>query len=100
MTFGDRYHYAGILRRAREEHTLVLAALGNAERCDTREVGRAIEMRRHELSDIALALEEVSAGSLEFGSCEICGGAIESFRLDVEPWTRRCGFHESPPRGH
>lgn len=42
-------------------------------------------------NDVNRALKKIAEGT--FGTCEICGGAIETERLEVNPSARSCKAH-------
>jgi DnaK suppressor protein len=52
----------------------------------------ALDRERRRLED---ALTRLNAGN--YGTCEICGSAIEDERLETIPWTRRDAQHAPDP---
>ncbi len=52
----------------------------------------ALDRERQRLED---ALTRLDAGS--YGTCEVCGSAIEDERLETIPWTRRDAQHAPDP---
>jgi len=52
----------------------------------------ALDRERQRLQD---ALSRLDAGN--YGTCEICGSAIEDERLETIPWTRRDAQHAPDP---
>jgi DnaK suppressor protein len=52
----------------------------------------ALDRERGRLED---ALARLDAGN--YGTCEICGSAIEDERLETLPWTRRDAQHAPDP---
>jgi DnaK suppressor protein len=46
------------------------------------------DTERGRADDIGDALHRIESG--EYGTCEVCEGPIESRRLEVLPWARRC----------
>jgi hypothetical protein len=97
MTPGRRLHYAEMLRRAHDEHALILAALGSVVRSGGRRVSQlTIDLQREELVDISVALRAAREEPEEYGLCDECGAEIDTAILDVAPWTRRCQRHARP----
>ena len=69
----------------RELDDEVAAAVENANR-DM--LAATLERERRTLVEIDSALVRMKKG--EYGTCDVCGGAIPKARLDALPWARRC----------
>lgn len=52
------------------------------------QVGALIRQARAHLAEVSAALDRLAAGT--YGTCETCGRAIPSGRLEARPTARRC----------
>lgn len=52
------------------------------------QVGALIRQARAHLAEVSAALDRLAAGT--YGTCEACGRAIPSGRLEARPTARRC----------
>lgn len=52
------------------------------------QVGALIRQARAHLAEVSAALDRLAAGT--YGTCEACGSAIPSDRLEARPTARRC----------
>ena len=108
MMTGDRIRYREILRRARANSVLALAATRAAmERAEDHVATSFSEERGSEqqidqtiadeesatLFAINGLLEVLRAGSDSHGVCEKCGASIMLARLRLPPWSSRCEKH-------
>lgn len=95
MTVGHRIHFGEVLRLAREQSMLVIAATdcALAERWPGRNAARLLAHERETLVRIDGALRALRADPCAFGVCEECGSDISIARLSVTPWARRCDAH-------
>jgi RNA polymerase-binding transcription factor DksA len=63
-----------------------------AETIETFEDNRGIvDQLEKQYSDVKKALEKMAAGA--YGTCEVCGGAIEEDRLEANPAATTCKQH-------
>jgi len=99
MNNGQRMHFGEVLRLAREERMLLLAAMAaSAPRRRSRELQSLRDADGSSLVSIAVALERLSFAPTLYGRCDVCGVEVARVTLDREPWSTRCPDHaeESP----
>jgi DnaK suppressor protein len=79
----DRHSLEVVMDREPDDE--VAAAVENV----TRDLLAAtLEREQRTLVEIDSALVRMKKG--EYGTCDVCGGAISKARLDALPWARRC----------
>ena len=109
LSTGRRLHYGEVLRRAREQSLLTLAATNamivkhdvrSASSCNTdvarieHEIDQLVaDQESTTLVAIGDALRVLSEAPELYGVCDVCGQAISLERLNVRPWTGRCDVH-------
>ncbi|HEX9128646.1 MAG TPA: TraR/DksA C4-type zinc finger protein [Gemmatimonadaceae bacterium] len=108
MITGDRIRFRKILRQARANSVLALAATHAAmEKTEGRAATSFSEERRSEQQIDQIIADQESAtlfaidGLLEllrdksdsYGVCEKCGVPVVLARLRLPPWSSRCGKH-------
>ena len=94
MTIGQRMHYADLLRRAREEHILMLSAVNGIVKWNERGHRRLLaDMEARTLEAIVSALGALGKEPAAYGRCEECGEEIPPQVLDATPWARTCDRH-------
>jgi RNA polymerase-binding transcription factor DksA len=113
VTTGDRVHYREILRRARAQSMLTIAATNavidrREKRHATKALGEAAMIER-EIDQLIADQESATLvainGALQvlhdnpqlYGVCEKCGEPISPARLNSAPWRSRCDEHPEEP---
>lgn len=113
VTPGNRVHFREILRRARAQSMLTLAATNAAidrrEKNHTRStIGEAAMIEREidqliaeqessTLVAIDSALQLLRDNPRLYGVCIVCGVPISTAQLSFAPWRSRCDAHAEEP---
>ena len=75
-----------------EQHTETAELEGRAEEIEEFEDKNAVESElAHRLKEVTRAIERIENGG--YGICEVCGGTIETERLEANPAAHTCKKH-------
>ncbi len=113
VTTGCRVHFREMLRRAREQSVLTLAATNAViDRRDQRLARAPLSeagLIEHEIDQFIAEQESATLVAIYdalqvlretpdlYGVCEECGEPISLARLNIAPWISRCDEHAKEP---